>query len=158
MKADSDRVFVAFLVEQNGQEFYERLHAQPLGADLYCLDNSPFYAYGVSFGDVVLAPCQGGVPTYRRTVNRRGHSTYRVRLNVGCGHDAFLTRWTDLAELGCTFEGSDAAASRVYSIDVPPGVDVHAVYALLQAGETGRVWVFEEGNYCPKDERDSRDH
>jgi hypothetical protein len=46
---ESDRVFVSFLVEKDGEEFHERLHARPLENDLYCLDNSPFYAYGVSF-------------------------------------------------------------------------------------------------------------
>src|SRR5687767_10444557 len=128
---ESDRVFVSFLVEKDGEEFHERLHARPLENDLYCLDNSPFYAYGVSFGDIVFAPMVGGVPTYKRTATRRGHSTYRVRLPVGHGHDAFLARWPYLEKLGCTFEGSGADAARLYSIDVPPNADVHAVYALL---------------------------
>lgn len=158
MSNHQDRVLVAFLVEQNGEVFYERLHAQPLGQDLYCLDNSPFYVYGVSFADVVFAPCVDGVPTFNGIVGRRGHSTYRVRLPVGLGHNTFLARWPDFQKLGCTFEGSGANARRHYSIDVPPGVDVLAVYGLLEEGEACGAWVFEEANYCSGDKRDSHDH
>jgi len=158
VSSETDRVLVSFLIDQNGENFYERLHALPLGDDLYCLDNSPFYAFGVSLGDVVCAPCEDGAPTYTRTAIRRGHSTYRVRLPVGRGHDAFMARWSDFQDLGCTFEGSGANPTRLYSIDVPPSSDVRAVYALLEAGEAGKYWVFEEGNYCPSAERGLQDH
>jgi Domain of unknown function (DUF4265) len=51
------------LVKQDGTSNVETLWAFDLGDDLYRLDNSPFYAYSVSAGDVVLAPVDlaGGV-------------------------------------------------------------------------------------------------
>ena len=158
VSSQTDRVLVSFFVKQNDEEFYERLHAFPMGDDLYCVDNSPFYAYGVSLGDVVFAPPTDGAPTYKHTVNRRGHSTYRVRLPVGQGHDIFLARWDKFQKLGCTFEGSGVSPSRLYSIDIPPFANVHDVYKLLEEGEMIGAWVFEEGNYCPEDQRESRDH
>lgn len=158
MNANQDRVLISFIVEQNGEQFCERLHAMPLGNNLYCLDNSPFYAYGVSFGDIVYASSVDGAVMYERTETRRGHSTYRVRLPAGRGHDAFLARWDDFQKLECTFEGSAANPSRIYSIDVPPQADVYAVYALLEAGEADGVWNFEEVNYCPGNKPDIQEH
>lgn len=38
---------------------------------------------------------------------------------------------------------------RLYAVDIPPGIDVHKVYALLEAGESDDVWGFDEGNYVP---------
>lgn len=156
--SETARVLVSFPIEQNGQIFNERLHALPMGDDLYCLDNSPFYAYGVSLGDVVFAPRADGAPTFTRTVTRRGHSTYRVRLPVGHSHDAFIAHWGEFQRLGCMFEGSSANLARFYAIDVPPHADIRAVYALLEAGEASGSWVFEEANYCSDDEREGREH
>src|SRR5688572_22698495 len=41
---------------EDGSADVETLWATSLGADNYKLDNSPFYAYGVSWEDVVHAP------------------------------------------------------------------------------------------------------
>ena len=41
---------------EDGSADVETLWATHLGADNYKLDNSPFYAYGVSWEDVVSAP------------------------------------------------------------------------------------------------------
>lgn len=156
--SETDRVLVSFPIEQNGQLFDEQLHALPIGDDLYCLDNSPFYAYGISLGDVVFAPRADGAPKFRHTVTRRGHSTYRVRLPVGHGHDAFMVHWGEFQKLGCMFEGSGANPARLYAIDVPPHTDIRAVYALLEAGEARGSWAFEEANYCSGDGREGREH
>jgi hypothetical protein len=42
---------------------------------------------------------------------------------------------------GCSYE-----EGVVLSVDVPPSVDIYAVYDLLEAGEIAGVWAFEEGH------------
>lgn len=158
MRTDTERVLVSFLVEKEGKIFHERMYALPMGGSLFCLDNSPFHFYGVSFGDIVFAPPVDGVATYKRTVSRRGHSTYRVKLARGRNHDDFLARWAAFRSLGCSFEGSSMDSTRLYAIDVPPRTDIRDVYRLLEVGEKIGDWVFEEASYCPDDPQCSGDH
>jgi hypothetical protein len=55
--------------------------AEPLGGDRYRLQNVPFYAYGLSFDDVVSARQIGGQLFVQDVVERGGHSTYRIFLS-----------------------------------------------------------------------------
>ena len=65
---------------EDGGATVETLWAVPLGNDLYQLDNSPFFAYGVSWQDVVLAPQdpQEQMPTFQSVAERSGNRTVRV--------------------------------------------------------------------------------
>lgn len=125
----------------------EVMHAQARSDGLFVLDNSPFYVYGISCGDVFSAANSGDELVFERVVERGGHSKYRVRLNEGDGHESFERRWKGLEYLGCTYEGSDLGARRLYSIDVPPSASLEKVYELLEEGEMGGAWQFEEA-YC----------
>lgn len=126
----------------------ERMHARVLNGGRYSLDNSPFYAFGISFEDVFLAELKDGELIFAGVVWRGGHSTYRVKLPVGCDHDYFLEHWPALDKLGCTFEGSSAKLQRLYSIDVPPKADVFEVYRVIEEKEQQNVWSFEEAHFC----------
>lgn len=141
------RVIVSFPVGEGDDLIIERMHAvvQPDGT--YLLDNSPFYVFGISCGDVFTAKSEGGVLVFSSVVSRGGHSTYRIKLPRECDHSYFLKNWAGLQELGCTYEGSSANQERLYSIDVPADVDVFEVYRLLEQGEINEVWLFEEGHY-----------
>ena len=50
----------------------ETVRASPVGNDLYRLENSPWYAYRVSWHDVVEArgPAPGGLPVFVRMVHK----------------------------------------------------------------------------------------
>src|SRR5688500_12587671 len=62
-------------------ENVETVWAQPIGPDQYRLDNSPFWAYGVSWRDVVEAhPDEDGMLTFVRVVQKSGHRTLRLIL------------------------------------------------------------------------------
>ncbi|MFG6459071.1 DUF4265 domain-containing protein [Roseateles sp. BYS96W] len=150
MIAEAKQTMVSFLSNEAGQAVVENMHAVPVGEDLYCLDNSPFYVYGVSFGDVVHAPMSDGRPVFVGVMEHRGHSTYRVRLPAGSGHDDFAQHWSPLEQLGCSFEGSGVSTRRLYAIDVPPTSDVVAVYKVLEDGESAGWWEFEEAHYCAR--------
>lgn len=138
------RVMVTFLAEDG---IVERMHAITHADGSYILDNSPFYAFGISLGDRFTATKKDGELLFAEVVARGGHSTYRIKLPVGCGHPYFLEHWAQLEELGCTFEGSSANPERLYAIDMPPGVDVLKAYQILEEKEQQGIWTFEEGHY-----------
>jgi hypothetical protein len=123
----------------------ETMWAESLGEDRYRLRNSPFYARGFSFLDVVFAePQTDGFPVVRRVVVRSGHSTYQVLVAEGMDTSTEVQSHLErLAALKCTFE---RANGRLVAVDVPPAGDVHAVYRLLESGERAGVWDFQEGH------------
>lgn len=51
--------------------------------------------------------------------------------------------WSPLQEMACSYEGK---SSNLLAVDVPGSTDIHRVYALLQEGEKGEVWDFEEAH------------
>lgn len=124
----------------------ERLWATPVGISLYRLENSPLYAYGVSYWDIVVARQDAEGDLHFSAVHERGgHSTYRVVLEGSASKADFERYWMRMERLGCTYESS-RDPENAFSIDVPPKSDVHAVYALLEKGEREGVWEFEEGH------------
>jgi hypothetical protein len=56
----------------------ETMWAEAVGPGQYRLANSPFYAFGVSFEDTVLARREGTKLVFVETIRRGGHSTYRI--------------------------------------------------------------------------------
>jgi hypothetical protein len=117
--------------EDDGSFSVETLWATALGNDEFKLDNSPFHAYSVSWGDVVYAPVElaEGMPTFVRVIRKSGHRTVRVIFDppVLAGNDSDRVL-KGLISLGCTYEG----ANRGYmSIDVPPSVQLESVRRYL---------------------------
>ena len=122
----------------------ERVWAAPVAGGRFRLRNSPFYAHGVSFEDVVFAkPGPDGSLIFSGVSIRSGHSTYRVFAKSDIGSDDFQRYWTPLRELGCSFE---QATAHYLSMDVPPSADIRLACELLQAGESAGAWEFEEGH------------
>jgi hypothetical protein len=116
---------------EDGTSEVETLWATHLGGDEYKLDNSPFFAYGVSWDDIVSAPFdhEEGFPTFQRVVSKSGNRTVRVifdpPVESGNESDQLLQ---GLMALGCDYEG----ANRTYiSINVPPRVELEAVRSYL---------------------------
>ncbi len=66
--------------EDDGSANVETLWAVPLGNDRYKLEISPFYAYAVSWEDIVYAPIdpEEQMPTFQSVVERSGNRTVRV--------------------------------------------------------------------------------
>lgn len=132
--SDGELAKVLFRVEEeDGTARVETLWAAALGDDRYRLDNSPFYAYGVSWNDIVHAPFreEEGLPTFDRVMRKSGHRTVRVifedEVRPGSRSRDLLDR---MVAMGCSFEG----AQRTYiSVDIPPAVDLHAVRDFLIA-------------------------
>jgi hypothetical protein len=115
------------VVEVDGSANVETLWAYELGEEHYKLDNSPFYAYGVSAGDTVFAPHDNaeGFPIFRSIVSKSGNRTVRIAFDppVAAGNqsDDVLQ---GLVALGCDFEGANR---RYVVVNIPPRVDLRAV-------------------------------
>jgi hypothetical protein len=109
----------------------ETLWAIPLGNDRYVLDNSPFYAYGVSWQDTVLAPIdvQEGLPTFRSVVTKSGNRTVRVIFDppVSPDNDSGLVL-QGLVAFGCSYEGANPG---YISVNIPPGIELQQVRSYL---------------------------
>lgn len=124
----------------------EGVWAQPLSRGRFRVDNIPFYAYGLSVGDVVTAcPTDNGTLWLDEVVGRSGHSTYRIilRKDADVTSDEFRAAWGTLEDLGCTYE---VASPRLLAVDVPAAASVDAAYSALDAGEASGLWEFEEGH------------
>jgi hypothetical protein len=100
--------------------------ARIVGEDRYRLDNSPFYAFGVSAEDVVSARLEGGFLTFSDVVARGGHSTYRILRLPQASDGAFQSYWKQIERLGCTYE--QGHPKELFAIDVPPQADIYPVY------------------------------
>jgi hypothetical protein len=114
---------------------------------LFEIHNSPFYAKGISYLDVIEAVENGVCPGeffYKRTVSPSGHSTYRILTSKAS--DDFNAWWARLSALGCTYEYADLGERLLYAVDVPPTTDIFRTYAVLEEGEARSVWEFDEGH------------
>lgn len=131
--------------EEDGSANVETLWAFDLGEDRYRLDNSPFYAYSVSVGDIVYAPVDPdeGRPTYRRVLEKSGNRTVRVILDPpladGNSSDDVMH---DLLDLGCTYEGANP---EYLCIVIPADSDFAAVCTLLTSREV--QWEHADPEY-----------
>jgi uncharacterized protein DUF4265 len=123
----------------------ESLWVEELTSCKYRIENSPFFAIGVSFEDIVTASNRGGDLCFDGVVIFGGHSTYRIILEHRLGEEAFFRHWKPIEELGCSYERANFGYE-IFAVDVPPKADIHEVYKLLSKGEDDRVWGFEEGH------------
>jgi hypothetical protein len=130
----------------------EGLWAEPVGGatagNVFRLQNSPFFATGVSYLDIVRAERAGDRLEFTGVVERGRHSTYMV-LVPPASRD-FAAYWRRLETLGCSYESKSLRLSvgprKLYSVDVPPASDFAAVSALLDQGVRDKVWIFQEGH------------
>ena len=137
---------VIFRVEgDEGQVNVETLWAFDLGNDRYRLDNTPFYAYSVSLGDVVRATTDenGGFPTFRAVLKKSGNRTVRVffddPVDPGSASERLLN---ELVDLGCEYEGAN---KRYVAITIPPRVQLAAVRDFLV--ENALTWEHADPSY-----------
>ena len=151
--AKSDSKVLFRVPNDDGSVEVETLWATSLGGDRYKLDNSPFYAYSVSWEDVVFAPWneEEGFPTFERVVEKSGNRAVRVIFDppVEDGNDSDRIL-QGLVGRGCSYEG---ATPSYIAINIPPAVALETVTAFLIA--SGVVWEHADPSYdeiCPEAE------
>jgi hypothetical protein len=104
----------------------ESLWAKSLGNNLYRIENVPFCAYGLNYGDVVLATpdAQELKPEVRSVVERSGHQTLRLSFCDKLTNDQQRVIIAALESMGGELERANA---QFVCIDIPP----HAGYASI---------------------------
>lgn len=120
----------------------EWLWAEPLGTGRFRLESTPFFAYGLSHGDVVRAGDERDMPRLAAIERKSGHRTLRIALDDGRDlEDPAIQKFLDqLLAAGCTYE---AMPPKIVALDVPPEVDVAGVIGRLQTQFHDGVLVWE---------------
>jgi Domain of unknown function (DUF4265) len=120
----------------------EWLWAEPLGASRYRIESPPFFAYGLSHGDVVRASEPGDLPRVESVEHKGGHRTLRVALDPDWDLDRpEMARLTaELERIGCVL---DTLPPKIAALDVPPEVDVAEVVRILQSAFRDGILLWE---------------
>lgn len=139
--ASNDLARVLFEVEDKSLGDTEAVWGEWTAPDAVCLDNIPLLAFGVSMGDTVRVTRVDAL-WFAGAVERGGHSTYRVML-ADAGDVSIQERFRTLVVMGCGYE---QLTPRFIALDVPPTIDIFAVYDRLESGLEHGAWTFEEGH------------
>ena len=121
----------------------ESLWARPCGDDVFQIDNIPFFAKRVSFGDKVTAKqnVPNGSLCYKEHVEYSKHSTIRVIL---FDENKVQTTRDHLKKMGCSSELSHIP--KLIAIDIPPKINVQCITHFLAEGEKRGDWEYEEAS------------
>ncbi len=120
----------------------EWLWAEPLGTGRFRLESTPFFAYGLSHGDLVQAAEEAEMPRVSAIERKSGHRTLRIALDDRRDLDEpeIQKLLDELLGLGCTYE---AMPPKIVALDVPPEVEVAGVVGRLQARFREGLLVWE---------------
>lgn len=124
----------------------EGVWAEALGQGEYRLDNVPWFARNVAYGDRVWAePDAEGVLKVRERLEWSGRYTIRV-IPLGQGRpEAQLQDVIEMfSALGAECEGA-LPAFKIVALDIPPTASLGEIKALLIEGEAAGRWSYEEG-------------
>ncbi len=120
----------------------EWLWAEPLGAGRYRIESSPFFAYGLSHGDVVVAADAADLPRVEAVERKGGHRTMRFALDADWDTDRPEIRLL-LDELGAVGCHSDALPPKIVALDLAPDVDELTVVRRLQTAVGDGLLIWE---------------
>lgn len=138
-----DRVKVVVKLEKDEDDYppadYEGLWARPLGEGLFQIDNVPFFAKGIAWGDIVSASELEQELRFLAVVRPSGHSTLRLLINDEKDVPSVKAL---LEKLGCAIERSHIPG--LISVDVPPTVPMTTLKSVLDDGEAQGRWGYEE--------------
>ena len=119
---------------------WERLWAYEVEPGLYSVDNIPFFAKGVSSGDVISTEDQDGELQFKSVVRPSKNSVIRVYVSDAAdakpARDAFQA-------LGC--ESEQSHLPKLFTVEIPGGVSFEPVASLLSEGAESGRWEYEEG-------------
>lgn len=107
--------------------------AEDLGDGLYKLKNSPFYAYGVSYDDVLKCASKyqdDDRRYFERVVEKSGHRTLRIIFDESVKEsDRSMAILDYLSSMECGYEGF--GGEKFFVINVQPQCDFEAVCEYL---------------------------
>lgn len=118
----------------------EYLWAEPIGG-AYKIDNIPFFALGISLGDVVEAKTIDDDLLFARVLDSSNHSTVRIVI-FDMDHAEMIVE--HLAGYGCAVENSHIPG--LVAIDIPPSANIAGVRDYLHRGEESEIFEYEEAS------------
>lgn len=139
---NSNDGLVKILVDLPNLGTGESMWARPLGSDLYELHNTPFYAYGLSYLDVVYAQADGPdhKPAVKRLERSSGRRTLRVLFEESASKSERIPLLNRLDQYGVTWEG---ASHGLFALDIPSNSDYQAVCDQLWKWEQDGLLQYE---------------
>lgn len=144
MQTNSD-VKIELRTEADGEVYIEVPWAEPYGRENHFrILNMPFYAYGISWGDIVeTTPCpDSGRPIFVRVVEKSGHKLVRVIFDPANEPPGSQTHLDALVELGCSYDGANP---NYVCIDIPPGISLDDITDYLN--ENALQWEHADPRY-----------
>ncbi|NCT41366.1 MAG: DUF4265 domain-containing protein [Alphaproteobacteria bacterium] len=142
----AEHVKVEFRVpNEDGGVDVETMWAQPRGDDLYMLDNTPFYAYGISNEDIFRASHEPNMefPVFHSIYKKSGNRTLRIMFTQDEAKGSTSQSTLDyLNEMGCAYEGADAS---FYAITIPADTDLFEIATFLTDNEI--MWEHSDPKY-----------
>lgn len=123
----------------------ETLWATPISQNLYRLDNSPFFAYGVSWEDLVEARRDDtGMLHFVRRVESSGNRTLRFYFASFRSDDERAKHILEtVVKLGGSFEGMQP---KLIAVNVPPGVKL-ATFVDVLSSQPEIDWEYADPTY-----------
>jgi len=144
-KANQSRVKIAVPITRGTDDFppvdWEHLWTVPCGVGQYEVDNIPFFATGISSGDVISAHTLDDHLIYDQVVRYGGHSTVRVVMSEVDQKEKVRKA---LARLGCEIEGSHLP--KLFAVDVPALVNYAEVIGYLEEKAAENLLDYEEAS------------
>lgn len=121
--------------------------AVDLGNNQYQLKNFPFYAYGVSYDDIVEAHTKyedDPYPYMTKIIKKSGHRTLRIILDESIKGSEHSREIIDtLASMNCGYEGANGEV--YFVINIQPHCDFDAVREYLN--EQNVQWEYADPTY-----------
>jgi hypothetical protein len=120
----------------------ESLWAEPLGNDLYKIENVPFYAYGLNFQDVVRATpeSENKILEIRELITASDHRTFRVFFKKQIDKAQQEAILDSMINLGISYE----RANHIYvALNMKPEGGYQAVFDQLDEYSEKEILGFE---------------
>lgn len=128
----------------------EVMWAKEVNNGQYELQNTPFFAKGLAFLDVVTVQSLDGRLVMTNVSRHSRHSTYRALIQNDTSLPQLEKILKDLAIMNCTYESYKDTKWTLYTFDIPPS-SVDLVYKVLDSAGKQGVLDFEEGHFGGRD-------
>jgi hypothetical protein len=128
----------------------ESVWAKRLNDNRFEIRNTPFFAKGLAYLDVVLAEPLDDLYVVIEVVTPSRHSTYRALVEGNATTPTIDEALRSLKSVGCTYETYRNSNWTLYAIDVPPNA-VDSAYRVIRSTHEQGHWDFDEGHFGGRD-------
>lgn len=142
---------IGFKLERDQDNYppadWEWLWASRVSAYTFKIDNIPFFAKLISYGDVVEVEQTNTGLVFNALIQPSGHSTVRVIVHRRGRNDEQLQAAVEevkvaMRDMGCNVEKSHILG--LIAVDVPPEVNYHSIAEFLSQKEREGLLGYEE--------------